>query len=131
MKKVLFIGFTACLLFVACKKENESADTQAPVVSIATPTNNQSVTVGQAIPITANMSDNGKISEVHLEIINNTTGAFLTHEHYAPDAATYTLSRTFTPSAAGTYRIKVEAEDSNGNQSQVSVLISANWGFFI
>lgn len=126
MKKVLFLPLAACLLFAACKKEKAATDTEAPVISLTTPTNNQPVTVAQALPITANVTDNEKISEMHLEIINNTTGAFITHEHYAPEAASYTLSRTFTPPSAATYRIKVEAEDAEGNQAQVTVLVSAN-----
>lgn len=63
---------------------------------------------------------------MHLEITNKTSGAFITHEHFVPDSAGYSLARTFTIPLAAIYRIKVEADDTNGNTSQVEMDISAN-----
>ena len=124
MKRNLLI-LTLLVLF-SCKKEDEIGDSQLPVIMLTTPTNNQSFTAGQNITITGTITDNLKIREFHLEIINTTTGAFLTHEHYAPDAPTYTLSKTFVAQANSTYKIKVEAEDTNGNKAKAEVTVISN-----
>lgn len=101
-------------------------DTQLPVISITSPTNNQVFSAGQTVNINATITDNEKLEEVHLEITNTTTGTFLTHEHYAPDAASYTLSRILTTQAATTYKIKVEAHDANENIAKTEVMIMVN-----
>lgn len=100
--------------------------TQLPVISITSPTNNQVFSAGQTVNINATITDNEKLEEVHLEITNTTTGTFLTHEHYAPDAASYTLSRILTTQAATTYKIKVEAHDANENIAKTEVMIMVN-----
>ena len=61
-------------------------------------------------------SDNDTIEEVHLEITNTTTGAFLGHEHYAPGAASYTLSKPFTMQ-----RVKIEAHDATDNIAKMEI----------
>jgi hypothetical protein len=115
------------LLFVGCKKDvGPLADTELPTITITSPTANQVFTGGQTISINGVITDNTKLREIHLEITNTTTGAFLTHEHYAPDAAIYTLTKTFTAQASSTYKIKVEAEDPEGNKAETEITVTAN-----
>lgn len=124
MKRNLVI-LTLLALF-GCKKEDEPGDSQLPVILLTAPTNNQSFSAGQNITITANITDNLKVRELHLEIINTATGAFLTHEHYAPNAASYALSKTFVAQANSTYKIKVEAEDESSNKAKAEVTVISN-----
>jgi hypothetical protein len=63
------------------------------------------------------------IKQVHLEIINTATGAFLAHEHFSPNAATYTLAKTFTAQTNASYKIKVEAEDGSRNSARAEVVV--------
>ncbi len=125
MNRILF--FSSFLILSACKKDHgEATDTEPPVIKMAAPTNNQSFAVGQTVSISGRITDDTKIGEVHLEITNKTSGAFITHEHFVPDSAGYSLARTFTIPSTAVYEIKVEADDTKGNTSQVQIAISAN-----
>ena len=115
------------LVLFSCKKDDAApADSQVPVILLTTPSNAQVFSPGQAVTIKANISDNQKIREVHLEIINTTTGAFITHEHFTPVNNEYMLNRTFTAQASAAYRIKIEAEDLQQNKAKAEITISAN-----
>jgi hypothetical protein len=119
--------FLVLIMVLSCKRENvEAADTEMPVITMTSPTNNQVFSAGQTVNIAGTVSDNNKIEELHLEITNTTTGVFLTHEHYAPDAATYNLSRTFITQAATSYKIKIEAHDASDNVAKTEIMISSN-----
>lgn len=124
MRKDLFLLLFAVLFFTRCAKEHgEAPDTEAPLVNLTSPANGQTFGVNQNISVTATVSDNKKIEELHLEITNAATGAFFTHEHFAPDGPNYNLSRTFTLTA-GTYKISVEADDPSGNHTEKNVTIT-------
>lgn len=115
------------LVFLAsCKKGEETSDNMVPVIEFASPTNNQTFSAGQTIAISATITDNTLVKDLHLEIINTTTGAFLTHEHYAANASSYTLSKTFVAQANATYKIKVQAEDDSRNIAKGEVTVISN-----
>jgi hypothetical protein len=125
MKSNLLILMVVFLF--SCKKENcIDGDSQMPVIKMTTPTNTQSFTAGQPIPISASITDNQKIREIHLEIINTTTGAFITHEHFSPGKAEFLLSKTFTAQATSAYKIKIEAEDMHANKARTEATITSN-----
>jgi len=125
MKKNLLILMIVFLF--SCKKENcIDSDNQMPVIKMTTPTNTQSFTAGQQVPISASITDNHTIREIHLEIINTTTGAFITHEHFSPGKAEFLLSKIFTAQSASAYKIKIEAEDMHANKARTEVIISSN-----
>jgi hypothetical protein len=113
------------LLFAGCKKEHgEAPDTTPPVVKIISPANNQVFALGQTIAISASVSDQSKLEEIHLEITNANTGVFFTHEHYVTDSSSYQLTSSFTPPAPAVYKIRVEGDDSKGNSSEVEVNVT-------
>lgn len=128
MKMVKLYFFAALLpLFIGCKKDaGTPADTELPRITLTSPVNNQTFTGGQTVSVTGTVTDNNKLREVHLEITNNTTGAFITHEHFAPDAASFALARTFTLTAGNSYKIKVEADDKNDNEAKTELTIVVN-----
>lgn len=125
MRKNLLIIFLLAL--VSCKKEDlAQSDSQSPIIMMTAPSNNQSFAAGQTITITAAISDNNRIKETHLEIINTTTGTFLLHEHHSPDGTNFQINKAFTAQAASAYRIKIEAEDLAGNKAKSEVNIFSN-----
>ena len=117
-----------CLIFLfSCKKENGGdGDSQLPIILLSTPTNAQQFDAGESIRITSTITDNQRIKEAHLEITNTRTGAFLTHEHFAPDGQSFQIDKSFTAQAASSYKIKVEAEDLHGNKAKAEVNITTN-----
>ena len=129
-KKFYFLVLFALLfavLFVGCTKDHgEAPDKEPPVITLISPNNNQAFALGQSIAISADVKDQSKIEEIHLEITNATTGAFLIHEHYAPDSSAYKLTSSFAAPSAATYKIRVEADDEKGNSSDTEVRVSVN-----
>lgn len=124
-KRNLFVLITFVLL--SCGKDEEpQADSEPPVISLTSPTNGQVFSGGQSVTISGSVTDNVKLREVHLEIINTTSGAFVAHEHFYPDGASYSINRTFSVQAATGYKIKVEAEDSRKNITRAEVNVSSN-----
>ena len=122
-----YLAALLMLFLFSCKKDDAApADSQVPVILLTTPSNAQTFASGQTVTIKANISDNQRIREVHLEIINTTTGAFITHEHYAPENGDFLLNRTFTAQASAAYKIKIEAEDMQQNKAKAEINISAN-----
>ena len=125
MKKNLL--FLSLLFLFSCKKDNEeTGDSQMPVILLTAPSNSQVFSAGETVRITSQISDNQKIRQIHLEIFNTTTGAYLTHEHYTPDEARFFINKTFTAQASSSYRIKVEAEDMKNNKAKAEINISSN-----
>ncbi|HUC80239.1 MAG TPA: Ig-like domain-containing protein [Flavisolibacter sp.] len=124
MKRNLLILLLLASL-VSCKKEDQTGDGQMPIIRLTAPTNNQAFSPGETITISATITDNVIIREVHLEIINTATGTFLAHEHFSPKSASYELSKTFVGQANATYKIKVEAEDGQRNNARSEVSISS------
>jgi len=92
---------------------------KAPSVSIASPSNNASFTVGSTITINANASDSdGSVSSVQF-LYNGTP--------IATDA-TSPYSATWTPTAAGTYSLTAKATDNSGavtTSSTVTITVNA------
>ncbi|RYZ26715.1 MAG: DUF4625 domain-containing protein [Sphingobacteriales bacterium] len=96
----LFPILLLALLSQACSKDSAgSNDNEVPLVSILTPTAGQQFAAGQTISITGQLSDNNKLSEVHVHISNVQTGALLIDIHRYPDAVSYTLAESFSAAA--------------------------------
>lgn len=74
----------------------------------------------------AQITDDVKIEEVHLEIVNTTSNVLYTHEHFVPGPASYTLSRSFRFDVAAVYKIRIEADDSSGNIEETERTLTVN-----
>lgn len=101
-------------------QDNATPESNAPIMSFATPNNNATLPEGELLSITVNADDpNGDIVSVSLSINNS----FVRTERRAPyewgngDAELQNLS-------PGTYRLTAVAEDNDGLTSQVSVSIT-------
>lgn len=126
MNKILPL---VCLLFflAACsKKDGAAADTAVPVILINTPVNGQVVTGGSMVNITAAITDDARLAEIHVHISNNATNQQLIDIHRYPEAASYSLNESFQVQAGITYLIRVLAIDKSGKTGSGSVLVTAN-----
>ncbi|MET0393669.1 MAG: Ig-like domain-containing protein [Chitinophagaceae bacterium] len=125
MKKLLPV---ICLwLIAACsKKDGTAADTAVPGVVINSPANGQVFTGGATVTITAAITDDTRLTEVHVHILDNTTSQLLIDIHRYPNTAAYTLNETFQAQSGINYTIKVIAVDRSGKTGTQTVLVSVN-----
>jgi hypothetical protein len=123
--------FLLSLLFlsgiISCSKKGSSTDDKAaPVITITSPTNNQVFNAGATVNINGTMTDNSRISEVHIHVYDNGTGTLLMDMHANPGATSYSLNQSYTAQSGIQYKIQVSAKDNSGNEGIVSVTISTN-----
>src|SRR5438270_8060113 len=123
MKK-LFFAFIIVAAAAGCKKD--STDTTAPVITLTSPTDGQAFTAGQTVHVTANISDNDEIHEVHLYVTNVATGDTIANFEEHLDAGSYTLDQTFAVQAGVSYKIEVDANDHSNNEAQKILHVSAH-----
>lgn len=124
--KHLFV--IACLLAItACSKsDSNGGDNALPTLMLNTPTNGQVFTGGSAVNITASISDDTRLAEVHVHISDQATGQLLIDIHRYPDAAAYSLNETFQVQSGLSYAINVIAIDRAGKSIGHKVVITAS-----
>ena len=114
-------------LLAACSKNNDHPkDTAVPFIILASPTANEVFNAGATVSVNGTITDNTRISEVHVHVYNNTTGALLMDIHRNPSDANYVLNESFTAQTGIQYKIQVIAKDNSANESLVTVYISTN-----
>jgi len=114
------------IVLQACSKNEKLKDNELPVVTITSPNNNQVFSAGETVNITGTLSDNQKLTEVHVHISNNSTGTLLIDIHRNPGAATYSLNESFQTLAGINYKIQVIARDNSANENRSTVEITSN-----
>jgi hypothetical protein len=114
------------ILVISCSKSSDEKDNDSPVVTITSPTDNQVFDAGATVSITGTITDNKKVSEVHVHISNNTTGNLLIDIHRNPGSASYTINESFQTQAGIQYKIQVIAKDKSANEGRATVEISSN-----
>ena len=111
------------ILLTSCKKSNDdSGDSQAPIVSLTSPMNLQTFSAGQNVPIKATITDNDSLSSVHLNI----EGPDFIHYAYAGSGKTQNLTEDIPVPIKGKYTVTLEAIDKAGNHGQAKVDITVN-----
>lgn len=121
-----FLLFSLVFIFACSKNSGGSNDNEAPVVTLSSPTPSQQFTSGQTVFINGQLTDNEKLSEVHVHISDIQTGALLIDIHRYPAASTYTLEESFQAQAGIAYKIQVIAKDNSANEGRAVVEISTN-----
>jgi hypothetical protein len=126
MKKLL--TYCSCFfIIVSCNNKSDKVDDkQPPVILITSPTPGQVFSGGQTANISANITDNSRLVQIHVHISNNGTGQLLVDIHRTPDGPTYVLNETLQVQAGIQYKIQVVAIDNSSNQETQAVLISSN-----
>jgi hypothetical protein len=118
--------FFLLLIFSCSKDPGSNKDNESPVISITSPTNGQSFSPGQAIPVTGTISDNDYIAEAHIHVSNTNTGSLLMDVHLYPAGKNSNFNQSFTAVAGTNYKIQVIAKDKAVNESRSSVEVSCN-----
>jgi len=124
--------FCVLLALCACSKNNASAgpgntkDTSAPVVTISSPSNNQTFAAGQTVQVMASATDNVKVTELHVHVLNKETLALLRDIHSYPGDKSGVVQDSFTAQAGMSYTIKIIALDPSQNLGTVQVDIAVN-----
>ena len=113
-------------LNTACSKTSGEKDTEAPVVNLVTPTNNQVLTGAQDIIISGNTTDNRYVKQIHIEIRNFFTGEEYRHVHIHPAAASATFNEIFRVQAGNTYLIRAIVDDASANSTMKEARITVN-----
>jgi len=127
MFRKLILYSTSLVFLSSCsKKSSDSKDTSAPVINIVSPQNNQIFTAGQTIQITVNASDNDKVAELHIQVINKANGNLLRLIHSFLGQANGTARDSFNAQAGVTYIIEVIAQDPAQNLAKSHVEVSGN-----
>lgn len=124
--KPLRFSLILLLLLSACGKPAAEKDKIFPVVAISSPANGQTFTPGQPIPITATITDETYIAEVHVHVSNTNTGDLLMDVHEYPAGKTGNISQSITAVAGVNYKIQVIAKDRAVNESRASVEVACN-----
>ncbi len=125
MLKLVF-GLSLILL-AACNKDSSGvSDHVLPVINLQTPTSGQVLSSGVAFHIKGTISDDQYISQAHVHVNNNTTGAELMDVHINPNGPSASFDETYTPVAGITYNITIMAYDRATNLSTTTVIVSCN-----
>ena len=120
MRHVFFILGFSCLL-ISCNKS--SADDTSPGIVINSPSDHQTVAADAVVVVSARVTDDVEIHEVHLDITNKITNEVL-HYHFHPDAKNFDLNESFTAVSGTTYHIQVEADDHAENTHEKEIGIN-------
>ena len=108
------------------KKSTSNTDNTPPVITIISPLNNQHFNAGEIIQTTANVTDNDRITELHIHVNNATTGILLRDIHSFPGQSTSTVQDSFAAEAGISYTIKIIAYDVAHNLATAQVNVSVN-----
>lgn len=115
------------LFLIACNKDSSGINDHIyPVIVLQTPVDGQVMTAGQAFHISGSITDDQYISQAHVHVNNNTSGAELMDVHLFPNGNSTTFDQTFTPAAATSYKVTIMATDKATNLSTTSVVVSCN-----
>ena len=126
MRKVAFIIGGIILLGACSKSSSADKDTELPVITISTPSNNPLFNNGQSINITGPITDNTYIAEVHIHVSNTNTGALLMDVHLYPGSNSTTFNQSLTAISGINYKILIIAKDRAVNEARSSVEASCN-----
>jgi hypothetical protein len=115
-----------CFL-TACNKDSSGVNDHVfPVINLQTPASGQVLPNGVAFHIKGTISDDQYISQAHVHVNNNTTGAELMDVHLYPNGTSASFDETFTPVAGITYNITIMATDRATNLSTTTVIVTCN-----
>lgn len=105
------------------------ADTIAPMITIATPTENQVFTSGNTINMTGRISDDLGLYRGTVKLVNDANGLVLKEQAYEIHgllAYNFSLSHTAVVTTASDYTVTVTFEDHGLNSVTRSVKIKVN-----
>ena len=122
--KIIIPVLLLVMLITACSKKAETVnDNTPPVITIISPLNNQHFNAGEIIHTTAEVTDNDRVVELHIHVINTATGILLRDIHSYPGQPSATVEDSFAAETGINYTIKIIAKDAAQNQSTAEVFV--------
>lgn len=118
----LYLGILTCCFLAACNKSGR--DDQAPDVRIDSPVDESIIGSGGKIHITATLTDNVQLDEVHLTVMDLNRNKFILSQSVFPASNQFTIDTSFITEAQSRYNIAVEGEDHAGNVHRQSIHVS-------
>lgn len=119
--KLMLIGGMLTFAFGACKKGED--DSVAPTINVLSPLEGNAYALADSLNIEA-IIDDEDLHEFTVEVTRQsddvTVYSFKGHSH----DRNYRLSKSTKIVQAGTYELDIEAEDHNGNETEVKYLFT-------
>ena len=127
MKNIyILFYFGIVVTTVSCSKHND--EKIAPVITLTSPTANQSFAAAASVPITGTITDDG-LHELRITITNTATSAVLyTKTISVHDLTSYSINENWVNNVAAITNatVKVEVEDHDGYTIEKKVQIILN-----
>lgn len=122
---LLAIAVTAGVSFAvsSCSKKSENA---SPVITLVEPADGESIAVTDSLHIEGNFSDDEGLHEASILVVKSTGDTAFQQYPYVHDLKTYSFHYHFKPSSAGSYTLKVVAEDHDEMRSEKNVSFTVN-----
>jgi hypothetical protein len=115
-KSVSFISISLLLLFLAsigsCRKDG---DTEAPLIEVTSPSENQEFNVSQEIPVIGSVYDNQRLQFVRIVLLNENMVPVLSPLQMEPDGNSMSLNHSYPIDdklmETGFYYLQIQAGD--------------------
>ncbi|HSB93229.1 MAG TPA: Ig-like domain-containing protein [Flavitalea sp.] len=121
--RTLLLPILACMLFISCQRK--IGDFNPPVITFISPEDESIFSSGGTVIVRATITDDIRISEVHLDVMNVNLNQKVFTFTTSPKELTYELDQRFTTTYRTRYEIAVEAEDLDGNVHREKIYVSA------
>jgi len=121
--RTVTLSLLACVLLLGCQRK--IGDFNPPIITFITPEDESIFNSGGIVIVKANITDDIRISEVHLDVMNVNLNQKVYSFSTRPKELTYQLEQTFVTEYRTRYEIAVEAEDLDGNVHREKIYVSA------
>ncbi len=126
--KLLFASmmlFLSIVLFQSCHKHSDDTDTDPPVVTISSPTDNQAFQNGSIMNISGLVTDHSMHAIIVTITDTGTNSVLYSKEIEAHDLTSYNLNETWTVAitANTTANVKISAEDHSNLFGEKNILV--------
>ncbi len=125
MQTILMAVVVLLALTVTTSSCSKKAENKAPVISLVEPEDNSTVTVGNEIHVEGTMTDDESLHEAAILVIKGTDTVLATYPT-VHELTSYPFHIHADATTAGTYTVKVFAEDHDGAQTTVTRTVTAN-----
>jgi hypothetical protein len=121
--RTVSLAILACILSLSCQRK--IGDFNPPIITITSPEDESIFSSGGAVIVRASITDDIRISEVHLDVLNVNLNQKVFSFTASPKELAYELEQQFTTTFRTRYEIAVEAEDLDGNVHREKVYVSS------
>jgi hypothetical protein len=121
--RTLLLAILASLTFTGCQRK--IGDVNPPIITFISPEDESIFSSGGTVIVRASITDDIRINEVHLDVMNLTLNEKVFEFRTSPKELAYELEQRFTTTYRTRYEIAVEAEDLDGNVHRQKIYVSA------